>query len=263
LAQALAVSPDREELRARALSAAGELAAWSGDVVAARPLIEEAVSLWGEIGGKREAALALLELGWGYFFAGDDASAHRCMQRSFDLQKQHGTPLLINRAQIGLLQVLVSMGEVDTVEPMSREAVKLAETLGDRRSEHLAQHFLADCALIRGDCATADRCYRRSLELALELGDRSEMAIEIQGVAMATAGLGQPARALGLCAAASAELDTLGIDISGVRFWSELLHRYLDQARETLRQEAQAEWEKGQSQRLEWAIHEALSGSAS
>src|SRR5262249_16592316 len=37
--------------------------------------------------------------------------------------------------------------------------------------------------------------YLKALDLAVELGDRSETAVEMQGVAMATAGNGQPARA--------------------------------------------------------------------
>jgi len=40
--------------------------------------------------------------------------------------------------------------------------------MGDLRSEHFAHHFLADCALIRADGASALPRYRRALELAVE-----------------------------------------------------------------------------------------------
>jgi hypothetical protein len=66
------------------------------------------------------------------------------------------------------------------------------------RSEHFAHHFLADCALIRGDAATADERYRLSLQAALPLGDAIETSFEIQGLGMAAAGLGYPERALRL-----------------------------------------------------------------
>jgi predicted ATPase/class 3 adenylate cyclase len=260
LAEAIAGSSERGEDRARALSAAGELAAWAGDLAAARPLIEEAVAIWNELDRGQEVALALHELGWGYFYANDEVAAHRCMEESLELQRSFGDPFLVNRAQIGLLQVLVSMGELEKVERLSVESVELSQQLGDLRSEHFAHHFLADCPLIRGDCESAEERYRRSLELAVELGDRSETAVEIQGMAMAAAGLSQPRRALRLAGAAQAEFDRLGIDLSGMHFWDELQARYFGKARSEFGDEAaEAAWEEGRRMRLEQAIEEALS----
>jgi hypothetical protein len=125
------------------------------------------------------------------------------------------------------------------------------------RSEHFAHHFLADCPLIRGDCAGALPRYRRALELAVELGDRSETAVEMQGVAMA--GCGHPARALQLRGAAAAEFEALVIDLSGIVFWSALLERYLGRARAELAEDAAAAvWEEGRRTRFEHAIALAL-----
>jgi predicted ATPase/DNA-binding SARP family transcriptional activator len=259
LTQALAGRTERDEFRARALSAAGELAAWAGDIPAAAPLVEEAVSIWHELGVEREAALALHELGWGYFFTGDDLAARRCMEESLALQQRHGTPILVNRAQIGLLQVLVSIGELATVERLSREALELAARLGDQRSRHFAYHFLADCALIQGDCMVAQERYRRSLELAVGLGDRFEIATEIQGLAMAAAGLSQRRRAVRLEGAAAAVLDSLGVDWSGTHFWDRLMDQYIGQARAELGDDAPRVSEEGTRLELDRAIEEALS----
>jgi tetratricopeptide (TPR) repeat protein len=256
LAEALSAASGRDEVRARALTAAGELAAWAGDLQAAKPLIEEAVSIWRELGREQEAALALHELGWGYFNANDDTAARRCMEESLALQKSVGDPFLINRARIGLLQVLVSIGELEEVERMSPEALEVARSLGDLRSEHFAVHFLADCALIRGDCAVAERGYQHALALAVELGDRSETAVEIQGVAMSAAGQSQAERALRLAGAAAAEFDALGIDLSGIRFWSELLARYIGRVRAEFG--ADEAWEAGRALSLEQAVAYAL-----
>jgi predicted ATPase/class 3 adenylate cyclase len=259
LSAALATSSERDEIRARALTAAGELAAWAGDTATARPLVEEAVSIWSDLGSNQDIALSLHELGWGYFYTSDDPAALRCMEEALELLEADGEPLLINRAQIGLLQVLVSMGELDSVEALAPEALELAEQLGDLRSEHFAQHFLADCPLIRGDCDTAEKRYHRSLQLAVALGDRSETAVEITGLAMAAAGRGLPRRALRLAAAAEAELNALAIDYSGLRFWAELQNRYLDKAREALGPEAaRVAWEEGLQLGLERATEEAL-----
>ena len=149
--------------------------------------------------------------------------------------------------------------KLDAVEPMAREALRDAERQGDVRSEHFAHHFLADCALIRGDAEAAAPRYRRALELALALGDRSETAVEIQGVAMAAAGMSRAERALMLGGAASAEFDRLGIDLSAIRFWNALIERYLNLARDTLGPiAAEAAWQAGRSMGFERAGQEAL-----
>ncbi len=65
----------------------------------------------------------------------------------------------------------------------------------------------------------------------MELGDRAETAVEVQGVAMSLAGMEQAARALRLGGAAAAELDAVGVDMSGVAFWTALLERFYGLAR--------------------------------
>ena len=258
LAQALHGGMQGDEWRARALAAAGEIAAWSGEIRSARQYMDEAIGLWREQGRTQEIACALIDLGWGCFYAGD-ADARRLMEEGMSLQQSIGDPLLVNRARIGLLQVLVGIGEIDLVEPMAREALALAERNADVRSAHLAHHFLADCSLIRGDYVSALPRYRRSLALAVELGDRAEIAPEIQGAAMVLANCGQAALALRLASAAKAEFDAMAIDFSGIIFWNALLERHLGQARSELGDEAaNAAWEEGRRTAFESAITLAL-----
>ena len=181
------------------------------------------------------------------------------MEESLRIARVVGERPFIDRARVGLMQVLVGIGELDIVEPMAREALADAERQGDVNSAHFAQHFLADCALIRGDCATAGPRYRRALELARELGDRSETSYEIQGVAMAAAGMSSPSRALRLGGAAASVFDALGIDYTGVRFWNALLERWLGRARTELGAEAaEAAWQEGRRMDFESAVEEAL-----
>ena len=261
LAEALAATSVHDETRARALSAAGELAAWTGDLATARTSMEEAAAIWREAGREREIGLTLVELGWGYFYGGEDDAARRCMEESLRIAKAAGERPFFNRARVGLMQVLVAIGKLDILEPMAREALADAERQHDLRSAHFAQHFLADCSLIRGDGANAVPRYRRALELAVELGDRSETAIEIQGVAMAAACVSLAERALRLGGAAAAEMDALAIDYTAIRFWNALLERYLGRARAELGADAaEAAWQEGRRTDLESAIEEALAG---
>jgi non-specific serine/threonine protein kinase len=260
IADALAMAPDADETRAQLLSAMGELAAWSGDVATAHTSIDEAIPLWRAAHRPQRISASLLDLGWGCFNGGEDERARACMEEALRIAQSTGERALINRARIGLLQMLVAIGELDRVEPMAREALAEAERQRDVRSEHFAHHFLADCPLIAGDAAAAAPRYRRALELAHALGERTEIAIEMQGVAMAAAGTGDAQRALTLGGAAAAELDALGIDFSGIRFWNVLLERYYNVARAALGERADAAWHAGRALGFERAIAEALRG---
>jgi len=93
----------------------------------------------------------------------------------------------------------------------------------------------------------------------MELGDRAETAVEIQGVAMAYSGAGESALALRLAGAAAAEFEALAVDLSGIIFWSGLLDRYLGLARSRLGPEAAAAaWDEGRRTSFEQAVALAL-----
>jgi predicted ATPase len=244
--------------RARALTGAGTIAGWLGRTSEARERLEAAIALWHELDQPVEAALALEALGWSLFAAGEDAESLRSFEDALELQRAHGTPLLVNRALVGVCQDLVALGDIAAAEPRAHELLELARREDDVRSDHFAHHFLADCALIHGDYATADDRYRRSLLAALPLGDSIETSFEIQGLAMAAAGLGHPERALLLGGAASAIWQETGAEIV-VPFWNGLLDRFLGEARESLPpDEATRAWDAGRSLSFEQAVEEAL-----
>jgi hypothetical protein len=101
------------------------------------------------------------------------------------------------------------------------------------RTAHLAHHFLADCSLLVADCRAAAREYAVALGLARELGDQLEIMIELQGFAMAQAGLGRPREAVLLAGAADEGLDRLGL-VTTVPFWLALLERWIGGAMASL-----------------------------
>jgi predicted ATPase/class 3 adenylate cyclase len=245
--------------RARALAAFGEITAWQGDIATTRSAINEAAAIFAEFGLHQERALALYELGWGLFAAGDDEAARQAMEESLSLQRSLGDELLVNRAQLGLIQMLVAVGDVEQVESLARESLAVSRRLGDPRGEHFAHHFLADSALIRGDAALALGLYRDALRAALPLGDRIEISFEVQGVAMSLAGTGRHAESVRLAAAAATELESLGFDWTAVRFWNDLIMRYIGQAKSELgAATATAEATAGRAMGMAGAIEEAL-----
>ena len=260
LEAALAGLPDdAEEERARLLSASTELAAWHGDSVAAARFGEQAMGAWRALGREAEIGLVLYDLGWGHFFAGENDSARDRLEASLEIHQSQGNPLLTNRARLGLLQVLVAVGDVETVKRIGPEALATSQALGDGWSEHFAHHFLADCAVLEGDVAEAERRYRLSLEAAWQSGDQVETCYELQGMAMAAAGNGDAERAMRLASAANSTIQRLGV-AQLPTFWVALIDRHLAIARAQLAAEdADAAWAAGSNLSMPEAVHEALS----
>jgi predicted ATPase/class 3 adenylate cyclase len=241
---------------ARALTAAGALTARCGEADAGRALVERGIAGWRTLDDQEELASALDTLGWLLFYdAAEEQASLQAFERSLELRQQLGDAGGETRARVGICQLLVAEGDVTRAEALSLEL--LGRAGGDVRTEHFAYHFLADCALIRGDTAEAEARYRQSLEAALTLGDLIETSVEVQGVAMAVAGNGDPARALRLAGAVAALWESLGVSFSFV-FWDALLERYIGAARAELAEEAEAVWTEGRGLTFGEAVELAL-----
>ena len=257
LARALADSSATGRSQARALTALGSLTARYSDVDKGRAWLSEGIELWHELGDRAELASALDERGWTLMYhAADNAGSLAAFEQSLALRRELGDHLGETRALVGVCQVLVAMGDVERAESLSHELLEMAD--GDPRTEHFAFHFLADCALIRGDTEEAGARYRESLRAALPLGDVIETSFEVQGVAMAAAGA-DPRYALRLAGSVAAQWESLGVSIA-VPFWDGLLERYIGSAREALGAEADAVWAEGRALAFEDAVALALAG---
>jgi predicted ATPase/class 3 adenylate cyclase len=260
LAAALAASGIEGRLRARALTSSGALAARNGDAVAGTRELDVAVAIWRELGEVNELASALDVLGWALIYdANDDTPALEAFEQSLELRRELGDEAGVTRALVGIAQVLVALGQTKRAEAISLELLERAA--GDARTEHFAYHFLADCALIRGDCAEAGTRYRQSLRAALPLGDVVETSFEVQGVAMSEAGAGNTHLAVIIAASVEALWESLGLSVS-VPFWDALLDRYLTPARESLGHEYDEIRAAGQALAFDDAVELALRPSA-
>src|SRR5438552_19212410 len=131
---------------------------------------------------------------------------------------------------------------------------------GGRRGEpkfvHFSFHYLADCALWRGDAKNAVQLYGESLRAALDYGNEMEAATEMQGMAMGLMGSGRAEegfRLYGVSCARFTELQTTMVD--EVEFWVKFRERYLPPARERIGAAAAEKAEKeGRSMGWEQAL---------
>ena len=97
---------------------------------------------------------------------------------------------------------------------------------------------------------------------AQRMGNAVETAVELQGVAMAAAGTGDPELGIRLNAAAEATFAAIGF-VFDVPSWTALLDRYLGPARDALGERTDAIDRDGRSLALEDAVREGLERSAS
>ena len=219
--------------RARALWGAAHMLAWQGDELAAKACMDEALDAWRALEDASEVALAFEGIGWTQFYSSDDEAARTSFEECLRLQRAGADPALVNRAMVGLAQVLVALDRTAEARPMAQEIIEFSTAHNDKRSEHFGWHYLADCALIDRDYTGSLELYRRSLALADALGDKVETGFEIEGVAMSLAGQGRSTEAIVLAAAVAAEMDRIGANVH-VRFWDALTDRYFGAAKQDL-----------------------------
>jgi predicted ATPase/class 3 adenylate cyclase len=247
-----------DSVRARALAGAGALDSWLGETTRGVELLEESLQISRSAGAEDDEAWTLNAIAFAHFLAGELEPARRAAEEALALERKLGDPARVLILVSTLTQILVAEGDVDRAEPLALEALEEGGPRSDRVA-HFAHHYLGDCALIRGDPAAAEPHYRQSLDLAVELGDRVEICFELQGLAMAAAGQGDPAHALRVAGAADSEVESLGADFSRIRFWVELLERYLGPARTELGAVAEGQRAAGRKLSLEDAVRLALS----
>jgi predicted ATPase/class 3 adenylate cyclase len=236
LEEALRLSPhEHSPEKARALWALGMILNWQGDVAAARPLAEQSLKLWRENENPLELALAQESIGWSHFGASNYPEALRSMEGCVQSYRKLGSAKLITRGRVAVGQMLAALGDVERTEALARETLAEGRAQGEPKFVHFSLHYLADCALWRGDGQNAVRLYGESLRAALDYGNEMEAATEMQGMAMGLMGSGSDEAGLRLYGASNArfaELQTTMVD--EVAFWVGFRERYVPPARERL-----------------------------
>ncbi|HUP59480.1 MAG TPA: hypothetical protein VNA69_03575, partial [Thermoanaerobaculia bacterium] len=227
--------PQRDSIRARALTHLGELSEEVG-LDTALSYLGEAVDIWHESGDVVGEATALEMIGYFRIQAGEQESARAIFEQSLALRQQAGaSDLEASRALGGLCQALVSSGEIERAETMAQELYELGVRNDATRPQQSALHYLADCPLIGGDYAEAERRYARAVAHARSSGILVMCATDLVGVAMSAAGRGNHARAVRLAAAAYAQLETFGFgDQPPAHFWTRLQEWFIGGARAQL-----------------------------
>jgi predicted ATPase/DNA-binding XRE family transcriptional regulator len=191
------------------------------DYSVARPILEESIAIWRDVGATEGLADALNQLGTVAHGENDDERAMALYEESLALFR-----LIRSRANVEM--VLLNLG---------------CAVQG------------------RGDNKRAMRLFREALIIAAESGHKKGIADNIRGVGGAAGGQNEPQRAARLLGAAQSIYDSIGLDLAAWPFGRRDFERWVASAHTGLDDEAfAAAFSEGQAMTVEQSVAYALEG---
>ena len=208
LEEALASPVADVPLTARALAFLGTIDVDETDMLSRH---ERSIELWRAVGDETELAIARDYLGWALYTCGEKSRALDLFEQNLELARRLGHPGLLNRSLSGVCQLLVATGQFDRAEPLALELHASTRESEDVSCMVSADHYLSDCAMLRGDYAIAEQHRLSAFRTTLVIGDVAQQTIEVLGLAFAAAGLGRDDDALRLEGAVDAKWKEFGV----------------------------------------------------
>jgi predicted ATPase/DNA-binding CsgD family transcriptional regulator len=191
---------ERTAARAKALGLAGLLAYIQSDYPATRPLLEESLSIYRELGptGRRGLADSLITLGDMETELGHYETASSLMNEALvimcELEDERG----IARALWQLGQCAVRPGDYEQAVEYFEMALPLLRQSGDKAHIAIAISGLAEVALRQGDYERATLLEEESLALRREIGETWGVAVSLGNFAWIALGQDDLERAVDL-----------------------------------------------------------------
>jgi len=168
--------PERTQLRARALHAAGYIAFLDGDRAAGQVLLEESAAISRELGDKMGLAHANSYLGVTMTFGGDPegrAVSSEGVELFRQLGEQGKPGLVLGLMSSGMLSFM--QGDYLVAGSTWEEYRALSREVGDPYGMAQSANFLADLARIEGNYPRAGSFYEESLPLFQDQGATSDI----------------------------------------------------------------------------------------
>jgi len=183
----LAAAAAPTKARARALFAAGVLAAEQGDYVSADALIQESLDIARRLHDHQGAAVSLNALAVNARECGDVAVAGSLFEESLALWRESGDQKAVARSLSNLATIAKLQGDNVRARSLYAECHSIFRDLGDRTGVAWSLNYQGDVARDQGDSAAAQELYEQGLAIFRELDDR-------WGIAGTLADLGSLAR---------------------------------------------------------------------
>jgi tetratricopeptide (TPR) repeat protein len=247
LEKVIASNIDNRETQARLDGGYGILLVTAMDFQKSLNLLQEGLSLWRELGNKKEEALTLGSISDLLYGMGDNEGGLKYGKESYALAVELNDP----GVELSCLTIfsfgLVAFKKTEEARPMCRKLLQMAKELENAYVEFVAHHMLGDCALMDGIYKEAEREYGEGVRTTLKSGDMAYTFTDMCGVAMGLAGQGRYTKALRVNAAATSKAKSFGSwipeDVPLV-FWHELVIKLIVGTRETLGEELTKKYEE-------------------
>ena len=232
--------------RAQALSMAGALASWRGQLEPASEVLEEALTIFRALADRRGEARALLTLGSVCCNLGDMDRGQAISEQGIEASREVGDLRGVATALINLGVMAYGRGDKATAHRLFGEAADLHRRSGDRVTLALALGNRSALSVHLGDHAAARSELTEALQLSLELN-----AVWGGTSAIATAGMLAQARGDGESATWMLGAVTSCVEKSGLNLSASQRHemeQLVAQARRSLEEESFTRaWQEGLS----------------
>jgi predicted ATPase/class 3 adenylate cyclase/DNA-binding CsgD family transcriptional regulator len=168
-----------EPLLAKALWAAGSLAASLGHVERGEVLCQESLALFREIGDTQGMGDATFHLAHIAFARWDLAAARKRFEESLVFLQEIGDKTLIAWALGALALVVLYQGEYARVHPLAEQARAICREIGDTTGVTMSLMTLARAVFWQGDLVRAQTFAEEGLSRAWETGSTSAEALAL------------------------------------------------------------------------------------
>jgi tetratricopeptide (TPR) repeat protein len=196
-------------LRARALSAASELASWHTDYRAAYELAVANLRVAEEVGDQGLIGMAKVSLGWATVFMDPDA-ARALFEEAMAIARPMQDDVIMVGALQGHALAHIRLGNFSVARPSAVEALDTAARSGDHYINAMNLLTLGTVDERLGDEPAAIRSYTAALRMAQDAGGHIGLALALDAIAHVGIAHDDVVRGVQLAAAAARLRTELG-----------------------------------------------------
>jgi ATP/maltotriose-dependent transcriptional regulator MalT len=248
--------------RASALSAAGALTFWHGDIQTAEAYERAALALLGQTGPPDRRAFALITLANCAISRADLDTAESLYNRCVLLYRDAGDHRGAAQATMNLGLAAFERREYERARALLTEGIEGVRAAGDERGAAFGFRTLAALHCHLQDFNAAQACVRESLSIWRDTHGRVLLPFLLEAAAIVAAATGDHARGIKIAGGAAAVRDEM--DTPPTPAWMRELNHWLEQARSALEPAAARQaWDEGLSLSVDATIAAALTPSPS
>ncbi len=170
----------RAELALRQAGYAYAVSDFAGAVVAAQTAIQQA----DLAGDPTRAAAGYCRWGMALWRQGDLPAANPPLQQALSLARSHGAPQLEADSLRILGNLSYYQGDYTTAQDYFEHSLLVSQTIGDRRGSSSTLNNLGEIARSQGKYGEAIQYYEQRVQIAREIGDRDSISVALANLSL-------------------------------------------------------------------------------